>query len=209
MQYRRTVATFLLAVPAFLPAARPAIAQTPATRTEPVQNMARLQNFGTLVAFLNLAAGTVRLVAILEPSSPECDSAIDALQSVLDANSSKRLRAYVVWTRVSAADTEMRALSMANRGRDRRMVHFWDAEAVVADSFRGVLESGESPATGVLLLYDTDARLALAPPAPATWMSVNPTLAGDALDAAQLGAHANAMVRRVEAKASDVTPPKP
>jgi hypothetical protein len=189
---------FLLALS--LAPVRPAGAQVNAT-----QSVSRLQNFGTLVAFLNLASGTVRIVAILEPSAASCDPAVAALKSILEANASKRLRAYVVWTHSSELDTELRALSKANELRDRRLVHFWDGNASVSDSFRDVLGSGTSPATGVVLLYDTDARLALEPPAPSMWMSANPKLAGAALDASRLGAEANEMVRRVEAKVSDGT----
>jgi hypothetical protein len=181
MQYRRATVFFLLALS--LAPVRPAGAQVNAT-----QSVSRLQNFGTLVAFLNLASGTVRIVAILEPSAASCDPAVAALKSILEANASKRLRAYVVWTHSSELDTELRALSKANELRDRRLVHFWDGNASVSDSFRDVLGSGTSPATGVVLLYDA-----------------NPKLAGAALDASRLGAEANEMVRRVEAKVSDGT----
>lgn len=208
MQYRRHVVLLLFALIATMPGARSSGAQ-PATEPPSTQYVARLQNFGTLVAFLNLASGTVRLVAVVEPSAPSSDAALAALQSIMDKNPSKRLRAYVVWTHMSGDDTEMRALSRANETRDRRLVHFWDGGAVVAGSFRSVLQSGEIPTTGVVLLYDTDARLALTPPAPAMWLSVNPKLAGSAQDAAQLADEANAMVRRVEAKVTDATPPKP
>jgi hypothetical protein len=207
MQYRRHVVVLLLAAMAVC-AAAPASAQATDDQGA-TQHVARLQNFGTLVAFLNLASGTVRLIAIVEPSSPSSDAAVGALKSILDANPSKRLRAYVVWTRLSGEDSEMRALSRANEFRDRRLVHFWDGEAFVAGSFRSVLGAGETPATDVVMLYDTDARLALAPPAPSLWMSANPKLAGSPLDPAQLGAAANAMVRRVEAKVTDGAAQKP
>ena len=205
MQYHRLLAFLLIASPAIPVIAPSVLAQTPAAQESP-QYVARLQNFGTMVAFLNLASGSVRLVAVIQPSSPSADATLRAVQSVLDANPSKRLRAYVVWTRLVAGDTEMRALSQANSVRDRRLVHFWDGEAYVAGAFRGVLSAGEDPATDVLLLYDTDARLALEPPAPSMWMSTNPKLTGNAADAAQLGANANTMVRRVEAKVTDGTP---
>jgi len=201
MQYRRTIAILSLAVlaPAYV-----ARAEAPAT-----QPVVRLQNFGTLVSFMNLGLGTVRVVVILEPSAESSEKAMGAVKSVLAANPSKRLRAYVVWSRVSATDTEMRALTASTQVQDRRLVYLWDAEARVANSYREVLNSRDAPATGVVLLYDTDARLALAPPAPSLWMSVNPRLAGAALDATSLGARANEMVRRVEAKVTNATQSKP
>jgi hypothetical protein len=89
------------------------------------------------------------------------------------------------------------------------LVHFWDGDALVAGSFRDVLGAGTVPTTGVVLLYDTDAHLALTPPAPSMWLSVNPKLAGNAQDASQLADRANALVRRIEAKVTDATPQHP
>lgn len=200
MQYRRTFAILSLAVlaPAYV-----ARAEAPA-----MQPMVRLQNFGTLVSFMNLGLGTVRVVVILEPSAESSERALGAVKSLLAANPSKRLRAYVVWSRVGTADTEARALTASTRVQDRRLVYLWDDETAVANSFREVLNSRDRPATGVVLLYDTDARLALAPPAPSLWMSVNPRLAGAALDATSLGTRANAMVRHVEAKVANATQSK-
>jgi hypothetical protein len=199
MQYSpRLILVLLLAAAS---AAAPVRAQPPADPS--AQSVARLQNFGTLCAFLNLASGTVRLVVVVQPSDAASAGALAAVRTLLEQNSSKRLRAYVVWSKLTPEDTEMRALSMANQARDRRLVHFWDGEAQVAGSFRTALESGEVPAVGVLLLYDTDARMSLTPPAPSMWMSVNPKLAGHTLDTSQLAAHTNTMVRRVEARISD------
>jgi hypothetical protein len=208
MQYRRHVVFLLFATLAIMPGV-PLSADTAAGPVESTQYVARLQNFGTLVAFLNLASGTVRLVAVVEPSAPSSDAVISTLQSIMDKNPSKRLRAYIVWTRMSEDDTEMRALSRSNGTRDRRLVHFWDGNALVAGSFRDVLGAGAVPTTGVVLLYDTDAHLALTPPAPTMWLSVNPKLSGNAQDASQLADRANALVRRIEAKVTDATPEHP
>jgi len=160
------------------------------------------------VAFVNLAAGAVRLVVVLDPASEGADAAMNAVKSVLEANASKRLRAFVVWSAVTAEGTEMRALARSNQVHDRRLVFFYDPEAVVSNAFRGVVGSGETPATDIVLLYDTDAHLAMNPPAPAMWMSANRDIKGETLDAKQLGAHANEMVRRVEEKVIDGTQPK-
>jgi hypothetical protein len=209
MQYLRALVIFALAltlVPAGSVAAQ--TAQAPAPAPESPQNVATLQNFGTLVAFLNLASGTVRLVVILDPASPSGDTALSAVQSLLQNNASKRLRAYVVWSAVNNSGAQIRALSRSNQVRDRRLVYFYDTAGFVADSFRKVVGSGSLPATDVLLLYDTDAHLALDPPAPSLWMSANQDIKGEALDAKELGAHANAMVRRVEEKVADGTSPK-
>ena len=204
MQYVRSLSVFLVV----LGLAGTSIAQAPAPQPQQQQQLARLQNFSTMVAFVNLAAGAVRLVVVLDPASEGADAAMSAVKSVLEANASKRLRAFVVWSAVTAEGTEMRALARSNQVHDRRLVYFYDPEAVVSSAFRGVVGSGETPATDVVLLYDTDAHLAMNPPAPAMWMSANRDIKGETLDAKQLGAHANEMVRRVEEKVIDGTQPK-
>jgi len=210
MQYFRTLIAFVLALTLVHTgvAQAQAPASAPAPAPESTQNMAKLQNFGTMVAFLNLASGAVRLVVILDPVSEGSAAALSAVQSVLAGNQSKRLRAYVIWVKSSAEGTELRALSRSSQVRDRRLVYFYDAEGFVSDSFRKVVGSGGIPATDVLLLYDTDAHLALDPPAPSIWMSANKDIKGQAVDAKQLGTNANAMVRRVEEKVTDATPQK-
>jgi hypothetical protein len=202
MQLRRALAISFLVLAA---SARPAAA----TDAPGTQTVARLQNFETLIAFLNLASGAVRLVVILEPSEQSSADVLTAVQSVLEANASKRLRVFVVWSRLGPDDTELRALARTAELRDRRLVCFWDGGGFVASSFRGAVGSKSEPVTGTILLYDTDARLAFAPPAPSLWMSVNPALAGPALDASALGARTSEMVRRVEAKVTDAAQSKP
>lgn len=206
MHYPRALVVLVLA----LSLAGPAAAQTPAPTGNSANSaqMAKLQNMSTMVAFLNLASGAVRLVAILDPAGEGADASLKAVQSVLESNASKRLRVFVVWSAVTAEGTEMRALGKSNQVHDRRLVYFYDAEGFAAEAFRGVVGAGENPATDVLLLYDTDAHLALDPPAPAMWMSANHDIKGTALDATQLGAHANEMVRRVEEKVTDAAAPK-
>lgn len=209
MQYHRTLVVFALGLS--LTHGGLAVAQTgaPATASEPTQSIAKLQNFGTMVAFLNLASGAVRLVVVVDPVSEGSTAALNAVQSILAANPSKRLRAFVVWSAVSPDGTELRALSRSNQVHDHRLVYFYDSQGFVSNAFRTVVGSGQAPATDVLLLYDTDAHLALDPPAPAMWMTANKNIKGQALDAKQLGAHANEMVHRVEEKVTDGTPQKP
>jgi hypothetical protein len=209
MQYRRTLVIFALGLT--LTHAGLAVAQSaaPATAPESTPSIAKLQNFGTMVAVLNLASGAVRLVVVADPVSEGSTAAMNAVQSILTANPSKRLRAFVVWSKVSADGTEMRALSRSNQVHDHRLVYFYDPQGFVSNAFRNVVGSGQTPATDVLLLYDTDAHLAIDPPAPAMWMSANKNIKGQTLDAKQLGAHVNEMVHRVEEKVTDGTPQKP
>ena len=195
MQYLRVFAVVVLVLALVAPAG----AQAPANNNQAV---ARLQNMGTMVAFLNLASGAVRLVVIADPVSEGSDAALKAVQSVLESNPSKRLRVFVVWSATTPEATEVRALQRCSV-HDRRLVYFYDPEGFVPNAFRNVVGSGQEPATDVLLLYDTDAHLAPDPPAPSMWMSANKDIKGTALDAKQLSTHANEMVKRVEEKVND------
>jgi hypothetical protein len=206
MQYHRAFITFLLLL--FAASPRGVVAQTGAPPVHTPQQIARLQNFGMLCAFLNLASGTVRLVVLMNPASPSCEVSLDAVQSVLNTSSSNRLRAYIVMSKITEADTEMRVAYLATRIKDRRAVFFSDPGAVAANAFRAVVGSGDIPATGVFLLYDTAARMALEPPLPSIWMSANPQIKGRALDTKLLGDQAIVMVRRLEEKMSDAATPK-
>lgn len=208
MQYLRALNASLLAATLTASTVSRSVAQAPAAATQQQQQVAKLQNFGTMVAFVNLAAGAVRLVVVVDPTSAGSDAAMSAVKSVLESNPSKRLRAFVVWSAITAEGTELRAVARSNEVHDRRLVYFYDPEGAVAGAFRGVVGSGETPATDVVLLYDTDAHLAMNPPAPAMWMSANRDIKGETLDAKQLSAHANEMVRRVEEKVIDGTQPK-
>lgn len=207
MQYRLAIAVAALIGSATLVAGdAPAQAPPPATGPASPENfndVARVQSLGTFVSFMNLAAGTVRLVAVVSPSASTCPVLISSIASVLRANPSKRLRAYVVLSHVSPDDSDARSITAARSFRDRRLVYLIDPNAVVATAFKTVCESDPGPATSVCFLYDTDARLALEPPAPSLWMSANPKIKGLKLDAAVLGQRANDMVRRVEQMAGE------
>jgi hypothetical protein len=206
MRYRHSIFFVILAVLSVL-SSGDALAQAAPPATLPPAaaptDVARLQNLGTFVSFMNLASGTVRLLVIVTPSSPSCQPMLDAVAQVLQANPSKRLRAYVVLAPLGPDDSELRALNLTNELRERRLVYLIDAKAVVAAAFAPVVKSSPDPATGVCFLYDTDAHLALEPPAPSLWMSANPQIKGVALDAKQLGQRANEMVRRVEQMANE------
>jgi hypothetical protein len=198
MQYFRSIVVVLLLVALAIPA----LAQAPAPAPNAQPPVVKLQNMGTFVAFLNLASGAVRVVVIVDPASDASEDALKAVQSVLAQNPSKRLRAFVVWSAISSGGTELKAVSRSGI-KDRRLVYFYDSEGFVANSFKNVVASGQAPATNVLLLYDTDAHLALDPPAPSMWMSSNKDIKGTAMDATQLGASTNELVHRVEEKVND------
>ena len=205
MQHRRVFAVAVLSL-AFLTGdarGQGTVAAPPAGADSRPRSVGRIENFGTLASFVNLASGTVRLIVITSPSSPNCTSILETVAETLRKNGSRRLRAYVVMTRLGDLDTEIWAINQMTTLDDRRVVYLWDPKAVAAGTFRPAVNSTTEPATDVCFLYDTDARLTPVPPRPEVWMSANPRLDGKPFDAKELGARADELVRRVEAKASE------
>lgn len=162
----------------------------------------QLSNFTSLASIMNLARGTVRIVAVVSPSSDGAAGGMDVVASILRDIPSKRLRAYVILSHAVPADSKFRALDLAGRHRDRRIVYLWDPEAVVASAMAPLVGLAGEPAHDVYLLYDTDATFSATPPTPALWMQLHPGIEGPALDAASLRTRANELVGAVERKAA-------
>jgi hypothetical protein len=210
MPYRRSFAVVALSLALFAPAR--AQSPPPSASSWPdstPSTVVRMDSFTTLVSFFNLASGTVRIVAVLSPSSPATVEVLEAIMGALRANPSRRLRAYVVMSSVSSADTDIRALSHTVPYRERRLTYLWDPNALAASAFRSVSGPGADPATGLCMLYDTDARFLTAPAPPKVWMCADPRLHGPPLDAVRLAKEANTLVRRVEARATEPATPSP
>lgn len=181
-------------------------AQAPAPETdtgEPQTVVPRLTNFTSLSTIMNLARGTVRIVAIVSPSSPGAAGGMDVIASILGDIPSKRFRVYVILSHAGPADSEVRALNLAGRHRDRRIVYLWDPNAAVATAIAPMIGLAGEPAHDVYLLYDTDATFGMAPATPALWMHTHPRIEGPALEAAPLRDRAAELVRAVERKAAD------
>ena len=178
-------ASFVLAVPQ---GTVPLESESPAAR-----NFRRVDRFYPVSALLNLAQGTVRIVTIVPVDKASSFAVIDTVMSVVAANQSKRLRAYVILR----GESGLQALQLATRYSDARVVYFWDPTAVVA----GTWDSGATTA-GTTWLYDTSAKFSDRPPPAAL------TVVADAdvmLDGGELRSEAGEMVRRVEAKMASKT----
>lgn len=163
-------------------------AESPAT-----QNFRRVDRFAHVAAFLNLAQGTVRIVAIVPAELTSSLGVVDTITAVVRANPSKRLRAYVILK--GGEDTPLQASVLAGRYPDPRIVYFWDPTGIVA----GTWESGTTT-VGAAWLYDTSAKFSDQPPASSLTVSAKTHGTGVVLDGAALRAQSDEMVRRVEAK---------
>ncbi len=178
----------------------------PPDTVEPQTVVPRLANFTSLSTIMNLARGAVRIVAIVSPSSPEAAASMDAIASVLGDIPSKRLRAYVILSQAREDDSRVRALDLAARHRDRRIVYLWDPGTAVAAAMAPLTGSSDGTVHGVFFLYDTDATFTTVPPAPVLWMQLGANVDGPALDAESLRDRADELVKTVERKAATAAP---
>ena len=179
--------TFFPIVAAALVAAMPAFAQPPIAETR--DSVRRIDKFAHAAAFLNLAQGTVRMVAILPTDESASIAMMDTIAAVVRSNPSKRLRAYIILDGESDSQTPLRAAVIAGRAGDSRIVCFWDPTGAVARMWG-------PGGPGCVRVYDTAAKFV--DPLPPPELEVN---ASDGrLDGSGLRSRSSELVQRVEAK---------
>ncbi len=187
---RMTVSTRIripIAVAAWLAVVPCVVAQTPEAPAR--QPFLRIEKFAHAAAFLNLAQGTVRVVAILPTDESASAAMMDTIAAVVRSNPSKRLRAYVILDGETDTESPLRAAMIAGRAGDARIVCFWDPTGSVARMW-----GARGP--GCVRVYDTTAKFIDPVPPPA--LEVKPN--AGRLDGAALRASSNQLVQRVEAK---------
>lgn len=113
---------------------------------------------------------------------------------------SDRLRAFLVWIPMVAADTVADAEAEARTFRDPRAVHGWDESRAIGRAVAGAL-GVEGTAWDVYLAYAAGVRWdGDDPPAPTFWMhQLGPKAdPAPALDAARFGEAVRGIVARIE-----------
>jgi hypothetical protein len=149
----------------------------------------RVDRYVHVAAFLNLAQGTVRIVAAVPSDVRSSLGVVDSIASIVRENPSKRLRAYIILT---GAESPLQAAVLAGQAPDPRVVYFWDPAGEVAKTWAW-------DGTACAWLYDTSAKFADPPPQASLTVTAKkdgkPYFQCDALRAMS-----NDLVRRVEAK---------
>lgn len=163
-------------------------AQNPeGVQREPIR---RVEKFVHAAAFLNLAQGTVRMVAILPTSETASLAMMDTIAAVVRSNPSKRLRVFVILNGESdTGESPLRAAVLAGRASDTRIVCFWDPTGSVARMW------GPRDAACVRV-YDTTAKFIDPLPPPALEVKAD----DGRLDGSALRVTSNDLVQRLEAK---------
>jgi hypothetical protein len=185
----------IVAAAALLATAFAVRAPTQPTGTTTVSNpreVRRVERFTHVAAFLNLAQGTVRLVAIVPTDSRASLAAVDTVASIVLNNPSKRLRAYVILRGGNEAESSIRAAILAGRASDSRIVVLWDQTAAVSEYWK----PGTTPG---VWLYDTSATFGEQLPK-ASLVVAAPAGPDARLNGAALRDTSYELVRTVEAK---------
>jgi hypothetical protein len=192
--------TLMLCVAGALCAAPLARAQEAPAKGGPEQaRMLELTNLLGFSGLFNLGRGTVRAVVLASPTCPGCAEAASGVLATLGEIESKRLRAYIVYAPALPGDTRLSALLSATKlPQDRRAVLFWDPDRVCASAWEPYLKA-DSTAVGATLLYDADAKLALAPPDP-LWMQRHACVEGPSFHARAFAESTRVHVEALEAK---------
>ena len=120
--------------------------------------------------WFNGASDSVRVVSILSPTCPVCQSGHGVLKGVFGKTDSKDLRGFIVWLPMKVADDPASAAVQAASFRDTRIVEAWDAQRAAGVLFARMLKL-KGTAWDVYLLYGRGVRWeGQEPPVPSFWM---------------------------------------
>lgn len=155
----------------------------------------------------NASSNKVRIVALLSPTCPGCQSGHAIVGRVLKKFSSAELQAILVWEPMRSDDTPAAATRQAEEVHDARIWQGWNGNKKIGDLFGSTLEL-HGIAWDVYLIYKPGIKWdAQQPPRPTFWMhqleGVDPKLllcadptrlsveVGKLLDHSYVGPHGN------------------
>jgi len=123
-----------------------------------------------LRAWFNASSGSVRVISLLSPSCPYCQSGHGVLKTLFGKTTSPHLKAFLVWLPMWPGDDAQQAVRQAGTFEDPRLTEGWDGPRAVGDVFARRLGLSGT-AWDVYLVYERGVRWDGAdPPAPSFWM---------------------------------------
>ena len=118
----------------------------------------------------NASSGKVRIVALLSPMCPGCQSGHAVVGRILQKFSSPELQAILVWEPMRSDDSPEAATEQAGQVRDTRIWQGWNGNKSVGDLFGKTLDIHDT-AWDVYLIYKPGIRWEdQEPPRPTFWM---------------------------------------
>lgn len=118
----------------------------------------------------NASSDKVRIVALLSPMCPGCQSGHAVVGRILKKFSSPQLHAILVWEPMRSDDSPAAATQQSEKVRDTHIWQGWDGNKKVGDLFGKILDL-HATAWDVYLLYKPGIKWeAQQPPRPTFWM---------------------------------------
>jgi copper chaperone CopZ len=125
---------------------------------------------GELRNWFNALSGSVRVVSLLSPTCPVCQSGHSVLKTVFSKTGSADLKAFLVWLPMEPGDDPPAARRQATTFQDPRLTEGWDPDRKMGDLFARTLAL-RGAAWDVYLVYDRGVRWeGSEPPPPSFWM---------------------------------------
>jgi hypothetical protein len=144
-------------------------AQSPDSTSTPAASLS-LVSTEQLRKEFNAMSQKVRIVALLSPTCPECQSGHVIVGGILKKFPSPRLQALLVWEPMRDGDTPATAAEQAEEVRDPRISQGWDGRRDLGKLFGATLDLHET-AWDVYLIYKPGIIWeGLQPPHPTFWM---------------------------------------
>jgi copper chaperone len=125
---------------------------------------------GELRNWFNASSSSVRVVSLLSPTCPVCQSGHSVLKTVFGKTDSSDLKAFLVWLPMEPGDAPPAARRQAATFQDPRLTEGWDPDREMGNLFARMLAL-RCAAWDVYLVYDRGVRWeGTEPPAPSFWM---------------------------------------
>lgn len=118
----------------------------------------------------NHSYGTVRVIAVLSPTCPECLRGHGRVKYLFRKFDTKKLRGFVVWLPMRRADNARSAEKQSEKWKSLRVLEGWDGNCQIGKVLAKTLQLQDT-AWDVYLVYNRGVRWkGNKPPIPTFWM---------------------------------------
>jgi hypothetical protein len=176
-----------------------AISKQSPPRSERSARFVELPDVNGFLGFYNLGQGTVRILALVSPTCPQCRAAFDEIQRIMETISTNRLRAYIVFQPVRDQDRMLRAFRLAVELNQPRVTHFWDPTLSVSARLKPIARSDDLTESRCYV-FPTNAMVTDAPDEPTLVMDPHASTGPTAFDGEVLEATVRDLLARFEAE---------